>query len=196
MDVLTRLALAARDGDASALNRLIEGSYGQVWRLCAKLVDEQCADDLAQESFLRAVRSLPTFRGEASALTWLLAVARNTCMDELRTRIRLRRRDESLMALRSVDNADVDTSLEMALHDVLARLNPERREAFVLTRMLGLSYDEAAEVCACPTGTIRSRVARARADMLAALAAVDRESVSGPYRRESSMYPMTRDMTS
>jgi RNA polymerase sigma-70 factor (ECF subfamily) len=196
VDVLTRLALAARDGDASALNRLIEGSYGQVWRLCAKLVDEQCADDLAQESFLRAVRSLPTFRGEASALTWLLAVARNTCMDELRTRIRLRRRDESLMALRSVDNVEVDTSLEMALHDILARLNPERREAFVLTRMLGLSYDEAAEVCACPTGTIRSRVARARADMLAALAAVDRESASGPYERESSMYPMTRDMTS
>jgi RNA polymerase sigma-70 factor (ECF subfamily) len=196
VDVLTRLALAARDGDGTALNRLIEGSYEQVWRLCAKLVDDQCADDLAQESFLRAVRSLPTFRGEASALTWLLAVARNTCMDELRTRIRLRRRDESLMALHSVDHVEVDTGQEIALRDVVARLAPERREAFVLTQMLGLSYDEAAELCACPTGTIRSRVARARADMLAALAAVDRESASGPYERESSMYPMTRDMTS
>jgi RNA polymerase sigma-70 factor, ECF subfamily len=196
VDILTRLALAARDGDGSALDRLIDGSYGQVWRLCAKLVDDQSADDLAQESFLRAVRSLPTFRGEASARTWLLAVARNTCMDELRTRIRLRRRDESLTALHSVDHVEVDTGREIALRDVLARLTPARREAFVLTQLLGLSYDEAAEACTCPTGTIRSRVARARADMLAALAAADAESTSGPYRSESSMYPMTRDMTS
>jgi RNA polymerase sigma-70 factor (ECF subfamily) len=196
VDVLTRLALAARDGDQIARDRFVEGAYEQVWRLCAKLVDDRCADDLAQEAFLRAVGSLSAFRGTSSARTWLLAIARNTCMDELRARTRLRRRDEALVARRSVGHVEVDAGQEMDLRDVLARLTPERREAFVLTRMLGLSYDEAAAVCACPTGTIRSRVARARADLLAELAASEGDGASGAYTSESNMYPMARDMTS
>jgi RNA polymerase sigma-70 factor (ECF subfamily) len=197
VDALTRLALAARDGDESALDRLVEGSYEQVWRLCSKLVDAQCADDLAQDVFLRAVRALPRFRGESSARTWLFTIARNACMDELRTRIRLRRRDELLGAHLSRVDATGDAGQEFVVTDVLARLTPERKEAFVLTQMLGLSYDEAANVCGCPIGTIRSRVARARADLLATLAAADRDGTpGGVYRSESNMYPMTRDMTS
>ena len=68
----------------------------------------------------------------------------------------------------------------------------------MLTQMLGLSYKEAAEVCACPTGTIRSRVARARADLLDAISLVgsDGTSVDDAYNSETSMYPITRDMTS
>jgi RNA polymerase sigma-70 factor (ECF subfamily) len=197
VEELTRLALAARDGDRNALDRLVEGSYEQVWRLCARLVDEQCADDLAQDVFLRAVRSLPTFRGDASARTWLLAIARNTCMDELRTRVRVRQRDLVLSATQTNEPAPVDAGQDLAVTDVLARLTPERREAFVLTRLLGLSYEEAAAVSDCPIGTIRSRVARARADLLVALAAAERAHTSEvPYKSESNMYPMTRDMTS
>jgi RNA polymerase sigma-70 factor (ECF subfamily) len=56
---------------------------------------------------------------------------------------------------------------------VLDRLDPERREAFVLTQLIGLPYAEAAEVVGCPIGTIRSRVARARADLVEALVAAD-----------------------
>jgi RNA polymerase sigma-70 factor, ECF subfamily len=56
--------------------------------------------------------------------------------------------------------------------DLLTRLDPDRREAFVLTQLLGLPYAEAAEVVGCPVGTIRSRVARARADLLTSLAGV------------------------
>jgi RNA polymerase sigma-70 factor (ECF subfamily) len=169
VDPLTRLALAARDGDRVALDRFVEGSYEQVRRLCARLVDEPGADDLAQDVFLRAVRSLPAFRGEASARTWLLAIARNTCMDELRTRTRRRRRDASLRAAVAVPVPVAEASQEIGVHDALARLRPERREAFVLTQMLGLSYRDAAAVCGCPPGTIRSRVSRARADLLHAL---------------------------
>jgi RNA polymerase sigma-70 factor (ECF subfamily) len=58
----------------------------------------------------------------------------------------------------------------LALLDLLATLSPDRREAFVATQVLGLSYAEAAEVCGCPVGTIRSRVARARNDLIAAMA--------------------------
>jgi RNA polymerase sigma-70 factor, ECF subfamily len=197
VDELTRLALGAREGDENALDRLVEGSYEQVWRLCSKLVDEQCADDLAQDVFLRAVRALPTFRGESSARTWLFTIARNACMDELRARVRLRQRDELLAARLSRGEVTADAGQEFVVTDMLARLTPERKEAFVLTQLLGLSYDEAANVCGCPIGTIRSRVARARADLLATLDADERDGTSrGVYRSKSNMYPMTRDMTS
>jgi RNA polymerase sigma-70 factor, ECF subfamily len=194
VDALTRLALAARDGDRAALDRLLESSYDQVWRLCARVVDVAGADDLAQDTFLRAVGSLPTFRGDASARTWLLAIARNTCMDELRTRSRRRARDASLAVGRhDQERAQADPTQRLGVSDLLDRLVPERREAFVLTQLLGLTYKEAAEVCACPTGTIRSRVARARADLIGVMA---RETADGDYKSETSMYPMTRDMTS
>jgi RNA polymerase sigma-70 factor (ECF subfamily) len=60
-----------------------------------------------------------------------------------------------------------DTSGRVDLDALIAALQPERREAFVLTQLLGMSYDEAADVVGCPIGTIRSRVARARADLIA-----------------------------
>jgi RNA polymerase sigma-70 factor (ECF subfamily) len=62
-----------------------------------------------------------------------------------------------------------------AVTDLLGRLAPDRREAFALTQLLGLSYAEAAEVAGCPVGTIRSRVARARADLVEALGGAARE---------------------
>jgi RNA polymerase sigma-70 factor (ECF subfamily) len=199
VDALTRCALGARDGDRDALDQLVEGTYAQVWRLCAKLVDDQCADDLAQDTFIRAVRALPHFRGDASARTWLLTIARNVCMDELRTRIRQRRRDASLVADPSVSGSvSHEVGQEIWVADLLSLLAPDRREAFVLTQLLGLSYQEAAEICSCPPGTIRSRVARARVDLLEALARQrqDRSASETTYDNVTSMYPMTRHMTS
>jgi RNA polymerase sigma-70 factor, ECF subfamily len=199
VDPLTRLALAARDGDRSALDRLVEGSYEQVWRLCARLADEQSADDLAQDTFIRAVGALPKFRGEASARTWLLAIARNTCMDELRTRSRRRRRDSALVAgVAGRRDVVADAGQQIGVTDAVAQLGSERREAFVLTQLLGLSYQEAAEVCACPPGTIRSRVARARADLIDALeeSGRDQAAADGAYDSVTSMYPIARHMTS
>jgi RNA polymerase sigma-70 factor (ECF subfamily) len=193
VDALTRLAVAARQGDESALHQFVEGSYDQVWRLCARLVDAQSADDLAQDAFIHAVASLGGFRGDASARTWLLSIARNRCMDELRTRTRRRRRD-TLVAAAASSRANPDAGQEIAVTDMLSRLDPERREAFVLTQMLGLSYEEAAKVCACPIGTIRSRVARARVHLVDAISAGEPDPAS--YSNESNMYPITRDMTS
>ncbi len=169
MDPLTRLAKAARDGDTQALEALVEGAYEQVWRLCASLVDDASADDLTQETFVRALRSLPGFRGESSARTWLLAISRNTCWDELRLRTRRRRRDALTATRRPEEASAADASQAVTVADLLARLDADRRAAFVVTQVLGLSYAEAAVVCGCPTGTIRSRVARARSDLLALL---------------------------
>lgn len=172
MDALTRAAHAARSGDREALEWFVTQTYPDVWRLCAALVHETVADDLAQETFARATRALRRFRGQAEARTWVLAIARRVCMDELRGRYRQRRRDQHLALIAERDAAAGDPAASIELHELLAQLEPDRRAAFVLTQLLRLTYDEAAVVCDCPTGTIRSRVARAR-DQLVGL--LDRE---------------------
>ncbi len=76
MDPLTRLAVAARDGDRVALASFVERSQADVWRFCAHQIGRPHADDATQETFLRAIGSLRTFRAESSARTWLLSIAR------------------------------------------------------------------------------------------------------------------------
>lgn len=159
---MTPLLLAARDGDRTALERFVAAAQAEVWRLMAHLVDPGSADDLTQEVFLRALRAAPRFRGEASARTWLLTIARRTAADEIRRRQRLRR------ATSATDDPgpEPDPTGAVALDDLVARLDPDRRSAFVLTQVLGLPYAEAAAVCEVPVGTIRSRVSRARQDLV------------------------------
>ncbi len=171
MDETTRLLLAARDGDRFSLAAWIRRTQPEVWRLCSHLVDHQAADDLTQETYLRAWRALPAFRGHSSARTWLLAIARRTCADALRLRTRQRR----LAARLTPSPAQPDPADEFALHALLRTLDPDRREAFVLTQLLGLSYDQTAQICGCPVGTIRSRVARARTHLITSLQAAERK---------------------
>jgi RNA polymerase sigma-70 factor, ECF subfamily len=172
VDDLERLAAAAVDGDPLAAAALVRATQSDVWRLCAALGDVDSADDLTQETYLRAFGSLHRFEGRSSLRTWLLAIARRVCADAVRSRRRRRltlvREDAELEALGSGDDAD-RVGEGAAVADLLARLDPDRREAFVLTQLLGLPYAEAAEVAGCPVGTIRSRVARARADLVEAL---------------------------
>ena len=168
MDEVTTLASAARTGDRGAAAAFIRATQQQVWRLCAHLVDASAADDLAQETYLRAFRALPGFRGRSSARTWLLSIARRVCMDELRARTRRRHRDSQLGA-GAAGEAGPDPCEQVAAGALLAHLTPERRAAFVLTQLCGFSYQEAAAICGCPAGTIRSRVARARSDLVAML---------------------------
>lgn len=166
----TALALVAGGGGPgadAALARFVQLTQPDVCRLAAHLVDPGAADDLAQETYERALRALPRFRGESSARTWLLSIARRTCADEVRRRARRRARDHRLEVL-AVERAAPLPTADVELADLLAGLDPDRREAFVLTQVLGYGYAEAAAVCACPVGTIRSRVARARADLAAA----------------------------
>jgi RNA polymerase sigma-70 factor (ECF subfamily) len=169
---LERLAAAAVDGDPLAAAALVRATQSDVWRLCAALGDRQSADDLTQETYLRAFGSLHRFEGRSSLRTWLLSIARRVCADAVRSRRRRRltlvREDAELEALGTGSDAD-QVGEGAAVADLLARLDPDRREAFVLTQLLGLPYAEAAEVAGCPVGTIRSRVARARADLVEAL---------------------------
>ena len=162
MDDLSRLLLDAAAGDQAALAAFVGRAQPEVWRLCAYLVDAPTADDLCQEAFLRAWRAMPSYRGDASARTWLLAIARRTCADELRRRGRVRR----LVSRLPVPADSPDHAGLSALEHVVRGLDADRRTAFVLTQWFGLSYAEAAEVCGCRIGTIRSRVARARVQLV------------------------------
>ena len=169
VDDLTRLAHAAGSGDRVALAAFVRQTQPEVWRLCARLGDHADADDLTQEVYLRALPALVAFRGDASARTWLLQIARNVCADHVRRRTRSRALLDRLVQRTRSDDTTAGTGL-VDLDDAIAALHPDRREAFVLTQVTGLSYAEAAEVCDVPVGTIRSRVARARADLVDALA--------------------------
>jgi RNA polymerase sigma-70 factor (ECF subfamily) len=164
VDDLTRLALSAQRGDRAALTALVRQAQPDVWRLCAQVGGRERADDLTQETFIRAWKALPRYEAQASARTWLLAIARNVSIDALRA---ANRRPRSVPLVEPPPHPD--HSAVVAMDELVAGLEPERRVAIYLTQILGLSYDEAAAVCEVPVGTIRSRVWRARQDLLVAM---------------------------
>jgi RNA polymerase sigma-70 factor (ECF subfamily) len=167
VDELTSLARAAGRGDRAALARFVQRTQGDVWRLCAHLVDPAAADDLAQDTYLRAIPALLRFRGDAPARVWLLSIARRACAAEIDARTRARRLAARLAATPdgTLSEPPAGPEAQVTATALLAALEPERRAAFVLTQMLGCSYAETAEICGCPVGTTRSRVARAREDL-------------------------------
>ncbi|UEA58065.1 RNA polymerase sigma factor SigC [Gordonia otitidis] len=170
---VTELAFAAARGDRRALEHFVRETQRDVWRFVAHLADPRLADDLTQETYLRAIRSLPRFAGNSTARTWLLAIARRVCADDVR---RAMSRPRIAGGVDWIDAADTRRSAPRSagwedvveVNLLLEDLPAERREALVLTQVLGLSYQEAAEVTGCPVGTVRSRVARAREALIGA----------------------------
>ncbi|GLY47347.1 RNA polymerase sigma factor [Lentzea sp. NBRC 102530] len=170
---MTACALAAGAGDREALERFIRLTQRDVWRLVAHLGGIGVADDLTQDVYLRALRSLPSFEGRSSARTWLLSIARRTVVDHIRAAVArpsiawsadYQLASDAGRYAEHARSAGFEDVVELTV--LLAGLAPERREALLLTQVLGLSYAEAAEVAGCPIGTVRSRVARAREDLI------------------------------
>ncbi|MCX4678720.1 sigma-70 family RNA polymerase sigma factor [Streptomyces sp. NBC_01433] len=167
---ITDWALAAGGGDREAAEHFVRATYDDVRRFVAHLsADAPGADDLAQETYLRAMSGLARFAGRSCARTWLLSIARRVVIDRHRT---------AAARPRIADTADWQAVVEraqpcqlpgfdesVAVFDALRSLEPARRQAFALTQLLGLSYEEAAAAAGCPIGTVRSRVARARRDL-------------------------------
>lgn len=162
---LAELAAAARLGDDHALGALVRATQTDVIRLCALLGSPGDAEDLAQDTYLRALDALDRYRGDAPFRAWLFGIARHVCADHVRRRVR-RQRLDTLRTPRREHTAGPDE--QVGVLDLLDALDPDQRSAFVLTVVMGLEYAEAAAVCGCPVGTIRSRVNRAR-DRLRAL---------------------------
>jgi RNA polymerase sigma-70 factor, ECF subfamily len=177
-DAVTALALAAGSGDRRALEGFIKATQADVWRFVAYLCEEDVADDLTQETFLRAVGALPRFSARSSARTWLLAIGRRVVADH----IRYQQSRPRAARVADADDHQVRGRCARGFEDVvevktmIADLVLDQREALLLTQVFGFTYAEAASVCGCPVGTIRSRVARARNELLAA---ADHDDLTG-----------------
>lgn len=189
MDALTRTLLDAQGGDRAALERFVHATQHDVASLCRYLGDPDSADDLVQETYQRAFMSLHRFRATGPAKHWLLTIARRTCADSTRRRSRRRRLHQRVSTLaHELEVLPLDSSAA-ELDELLLLLDDDRRAAFVLTQLNGLRYDEAAAVLDVPIGTIRSRVSRAREQLLRAIRHAD---AGAPPARDTPVEPIRR----
>jgi RNA polymerase sigma factor (sigma-70 family) len=160
-DIETALMLRVAKGDGDAMALLFRHAYGDVRALCARMtLDDDAADDLAQETFLRVLRYAKGFRAEARFSTWVFRIARNVCNRHLNHASRGRKR-----ALVNVQPAGADPPrdaerIELLRH-ALTQLPQRDREVVVLSRLRDLSYRELAGVLECTEATARVRVHRA-----------------------------------
>ncbi|MDY3126860.1 MAG: RNA polymerase sigma factor [Corynebacterium sp.] len=167
---VTELALQAGRGDRAALTEFIKATHNDVWRLLAHLGGTNIADDLTQETYLRVMGALPRFAARSTARTWLLSLARRVWVDNIRHDMARPRKSvtqyEDAAALTSSPEDSADWSEWIDAVTLIDSLPPDRREALVLTQVLGYTYEEAAKICGVRVGTIRSRVARARTELI------------------------------
>ncbi len=168
------LITAAQSGDQRALDRLLRAHQPTIHAVCRRIAGNDAdALDATQDALIAVVRGLPRFDGRAKFSTWVYRIATNSCLDELR-----RRRRRPVVGLPENDGAPIDlpqdrvTSVAdqvtdtLVVETALASLPEEFRAAVVLRDMCELDYAEIAEVLDIPAGTVRSRIARGRAQLV------------------------------
>jgi RNA polymerase sigma-70 factor, ECF subfamily len=169
-----RLALAARDGDPEAFVWLVRGHQAKVRALAyGMLGDRGLAEDVAQEAFLRAWRGIAGFRGDAAFSTWLYSITRRVALEHTRRKLLPTVPLDQAPAVSSPGGIDPD--LRSDLQRALAALEPAQREAFLLVCVLGQPYAEVSAMTGVPSGTVASRVFRARERLAAAMRVNDEE---------------------
>lgn len=178
------LLCRAQKGDTDAFSEWIAPYETQVYRVCLHLTgNQEDAADCSQEAFIKAYRSIKSFRGDARPQTWLYRIAYNTCLDAMRKR----RPQESLDAMEEDGAVFQDTSPQpyeqlekkermRVLQNALNAL-PEIYKSVLVLQLQGLSYAEIGQVVDISEGTVKSRVNRAK-DKLKELIVSDRELFS------------------
>jgi RNA polymerase sigma-70 factor (ECF subfamily) len=162
------LARAAARGDEAAFARLYERHAGRVAKRLSHLLGPAGGvDDLVQETFVRAMKSLPQFRGDCSFRHWLLRIAMSLARDEQRRARRsiwkLFTEPEEIEQTLAADVADADRYADLvAVHRALAKLSPRLREVVVLFELEGESLAEIAAQFEVPVNTVASRLRRGR----------------------------------
>lgn len=183
-DIDRQLVERARLGDKRAFELLVEKYQRRLLRLISRMVrDPEEVEDIAQETFIKAYRALPNFRGDAAFYTWLYRIGVNTAKNYLATRKKAMptisdqaideddEPDERLVAqdISTPESELLSKQVAIAVNQVVEALPEELRTAITLREMEGLSYDEIAELMGCPIGTVRSRIFRAREAIAAKL---------------------------
>lgn len=153
---------AAARGDIAAFEQLVRTYQTQVWRFLRHLVnDDELARDVTQDTFVRAYRSLGRFRFQSKFSTWLLQIAHNAGVDA----IRKAERHERIRRVTPPPPAGPDPVASLELRVALDQLSPKLKESLLLVEVVGLTYQEAGQVQGIPTGTVKSRVHQARAQL-------------------------------
>lgn len=160
-----RVVQSATNGDRAALREIYEATSDRVFRLMVRMVGQQDADDLTQQTFVRAFTKLDQFNGESKFETWLYRLATNEALQHLRRE--KHRRTKELVVEPTVRHADhVDQNERAAMvRTALDQLDPELRAIFTLKEESGLSYQEIAATLGIPEGTVGSRLNRARREL-------------------------------
>lgn len=168
------LVAAAQRGDRDALDRLLRRHYGRIHAVCRRIAGgSRDADDAAQEAMIGIVRGLPRFDGRSAFSTWVYRIATNAALDEVRRRTRrthLQAVDTAEQPHDVVDDgaaARVEAVAErLAIDEALDELTADFRAAVVLRDVADLDYAEIAEVLGVPIGTVKSRIARGRGQLV------------------------------
>jgi RNA polymerase sigma-70 factor, ECF subfamily len=154
------LCARARDGCEESFETLFRRHHSSlhafVYRLC---LDAACAEDIVQESFIKAARSLQDFRGESSFRNWLYRIAVNSTRSWQRSDIRLRQATEDLTRQQETIEHEQDFS---PVHEALASLAEDLRHAVALVYYEDLSHGEAARILGCAEATVSWRIFRAK----------------------------------
>ncbi len=154
-----------RSGDEKAFERLITENQNKIYAVCLNMLkNPHDAQDAAQESFLKAYRSLHSFSGDSMVETWLTRIAVNTCLDMIRQRkYNLDIDDQYDLASRDTpeDLAEAKRRREI-LRRAINELTPDMRAVVVLRDIEGYSYEQVSEMLKLNIGTVRSRLSRAR----------------------------------
>ena len=176
------LVVLAQQGKRLALEELFERHYTRIFGVCRRMLrHEDDACDAAQESFLAITRNLQKFSREAAFSTWAYSIAVNVCKDELKRRQRqsVLPPEAEVFEANSYQNTPGEVvEVTVDVQTALAQLKEEYRTALVLREQAELSYDEIAELLEVPVGTVRSRIARGRAELVRLLKLAEPEAGS------------------
>jgi len=177
---LVELAL---DDDVAAFEKLVARYQNKIMGYAARMVngDREEAEDVTQETFIKAYRSLDSFRGQSSFSTWLYKIATNLCIDRARTK---KRRPQQAYSLDEPMDKDeegggreiADTRHEPSLgverdemravvRETVASMPEKMRQVLVMCDLQGMPYEDIAKLLDVPLGTIKSRLFHARADL-------------------------------
>jgi RNA polymerase sigma-70 factor, ECF subfamily len=175
------LVAAANSGDSSAMGALLERHYDRIRAVCCRIAgDTRDGEDATQEALIRIVRNLSGFDQRSSFSTWAYRIATNSALDELRRRQRRPiavtpttddSHDDAVPGLSSqidpLTSAEIErVADQMMIEDAIGSLSEDHRSVIVLRDVAGLDYAEVAAVLEIPEGTVKSRLARARQDLI------------------------------
>jgi len=160
------LVACAQAGDMNAFAELVRYYQTPVVHFCHRMLGStQDAEDVAQETFVRVFRHLPRLKPDAKFSTFLFTIARNLSLNAVRDSRKHRHEEVSAQMTSKTSGPDGNARIREAqdlIERALATLSPDHREVLLLREVHGMDYDEIARVVACRTGTVKSRLARAR----------------------------------